>query len=86
VATAQVAQQYEDDTDTDDENNSSVINDKNGSGAAGGNSQTLKKEVKNYKKCRKLYFFLNAIVSHLIFIKPYVGPHVSNLKAEGDFQ
>lgn len=67
MATAQAASynhQYEDDTDTDDENNSSVINDKSGSGAAGGNSQTLKKEVKNYKKCRKLYFFLNAIVIH----------------------
>ena len=46
----------------------------------------MKKEVKNYKKCRKLYFFLNAIVSHLIFIKPYVGSLVSNSKAEGDFQ
>jgi len=55
--------QYEEDSDTDDENNSSVMNDRQGANGSQTNAQTLKKEVKNYKKCRKMFFFLTAMVS-----------------------
>lgn len=79
-------QQYDEgDTDTDDENNTSSINERQGGGtvgSGGNNAQTLKKEVKNYKKCRKMFFFLTAMV---IFSKfKFLGSCMPDQKIKGD--
>ena len=79
----QTLAQYDEDTDTDDENNSSVINDRQGGTGSQGNAQTLKKEVKNYKKCRKMYFFLTAMVGAPLCLLTNVGACLPDKESKG---